>query len=151
VKGRRIDPSRFGIPSHIPHIPHRGCKQSLEPCSQDQEVTSQAKSAWSQRSSSHTNHLACHIFSFVGVVYQGKHIVFGFIIEYSSLRNFGPQVVGLFLYEDFWKVIFLLVLKLEISYRVMISWKILVSCRGFFEDYIFAWWNTWVSIILLLP
>ncbi len=49
VKGPRIDPSRFGIPapdpSHIPHIPHWGCKQSLEPCSQDQEAASQAKSA----------------------------------------------------------------------------------------------------------
>ncbi len=49
-------------------------------------------------------------------------------------------------------MIFWLVLKLEISYnRVMISWRILVSFRGFFEDYIFAWWNIWVSIILLLP
>jgi hypothetical protein len=35
------------------------------------------------------------------------------------------------------------VLKLEISYRVMILWRILVSFRGFFfEGYIiFAWWN----------
>jgi len=41
------------------------------------------------------------------------------------------------------------VLKLEISYRVMIiSWRILVAFRGFFEDYIFAQWNIWVSIIL---
>jgi hypothetical protein len=35
---------------------------------------------------------------------KGKDIVFRFIIEYSSLRNFGPQVIiiiGLFLYEDF--------------------------------------------------
>jgi hypothetical protein len=38
----------------------------------------------------------------------------------------------------------------EISYRVIIiSWRILVSLRGFFEDYIFAWWNIWVFIILL--
>jgi len=37
-------------------------------------------------------------------------------------------------------MIFWLVLKLEISYRVIISWRILVSFRGFFEDYIFAWW-----------
>jgi hypothetical protein len=36
---------------------------------------------------------------------------------------------------------FWLGLKLEISYRVIISWRILVSFRGFFEDYIFAWWN----------
>jgi hypothetical protein len=27
---------------------------------------------------------------FVGIAYQGKDIVFKFIIEYSSLRNFGP-------------------------------------------------------------
>jgi hypothetical protein len=27
---------------------------------------------------------------FVGLVYQGKGIVFRFIIEYSSLRDFGP-------------------------------------------------------------
>jgi hypothetical protein len=31
----------------------------------------------------------------------GKGIVFRFIIEYSSLRDFEPEVVGLFLYEDF--------------------------------------------------
>jgi hypothetical protein len=43
------------------------------------------------------------------------------------------------------------VLKLEISDRVTISWRILASSRGFFEDYIFAWWNIWVSLILLLP
>jgi hypothetical protein len=30
-----------------------------------------------------------------------KDIVFGFIIEYSSLRDFGPKAIGLFLYEDF--------------------------------------------------
>jgi len=35
-------------------------------------------------------------------------------------------------------MMFWLVLKLEISYRVLISWRILVSFRGFFEDYIFA-------------
>jgi hypothetical protein len=27
---------------------------------------------------------------FVGLAYQGKEIVFRFIIEYSSLRDFGP-------------------------------------------------------------
>jgi hypothetical protein len=61
---------------------------------------------------------------FVGLAfqYQGKDIVFRFIIEYSSLRDFGPLVIiGLFLYEDFWKMVFWLVLKLEISYRVIIS------------------------------
>jgi hypothetical protein len=40
--------------------------------------------------------------SFVGLAYQGKNIVFRFIIEYSSLRDFGSYVIiGLFLYEDF--------------------------------------------------
>jgi hypothetical protein len=38
---------------------------------------------------------------FVGVAYQGKDIVFRFIIEYSSLRDFGPYLIGLFLDEDF--------------------------------------------------
>jgi hypothetical protein len=39
--------------------------------------------------------------SFVGLAYQGKDIVFIFIIEYSSLRDFGPYVIiGLFLCED---------------------------------------------------
>ncbi len=88
---------------------------------------------------------------FVGLAYQGKDIVFRFIIEYSSLRDFGPLVIGLFLCEDFWKMIFRLVLKIEISYRVIIALKNLFSFRWFFEDYIFAWWNIWVSIILLSP
>jgi hypothetical protein len=35
-------------------------------------------------------------------------------------------------------IIFWLVLKLEINYRVIISRRILVSLRGFLEDYIFA-------------
>jgi hypothetical protein len=39
--------------------------------------------------------------SFYGIAYQGEDIVFQFIIEYSSLMDFGPHVVGLFLYEDF--------------------------------------------------
>ncbi len=47
-------------------------------------------------------------------------------------------LIGLFLYEDFWQMIFWLVLKLEISYTVIISWRILVSFRDFFEDYIFC-------------
>jgi hypothetical protein len=38
---------------------------------------------------------------FVALAYQAKDIVFRFIIEYSSLRDFGPYVIGLFLYEDF--------------------------------------------------
>jgi hypothetical protein len=37
----------------------------------------------------------------IGIAYQGKDIVFRFIIEYSSLRDFGHYVIGLFLYEDF--------------------------------------------------
>jgi hypothetical protein len=44
-------------------------------------------------------------------------------------------------------MIFCLVLKLEISYRVIISWRFLVLFRGFFEDFIFAWWNIWVCHI----
>jgi hypothetical protein len=36
-----------------------------------------------------------------GKARQGKDIVFRFIIEYKSLRDFGPWVEGLFLYEDF--------------------------------------------------
>jgi hypothetical protein len=80
---------------------------------------------------------------FFGLVYQDKDIVFRFIIEYSSLRDFGPSVIiiGLFLYEDFWKIIFCLVLKLEISYNrvIIISWRIFcLFQRIFFEDYIFA-------------
>ncbi len=59
---------------------------------------------------------------FVGLALVGKDIVFRLIIEYSSLRDFSPLVIiGLFLYEGFWKMIFWLVLKLEISYRVIIS------------------------------
>ncbi len=64
------------------------------------------------------------LFLLVGLAYQGKDIVFTFIIEYNrSLRDFGPYVIiiGLFSYEDFRKMIFWLVLKLEISYRVIIS------------------------------
>ncbi len=84
---------------------------------------------------------------------QGKDIVFRFIIEYySSWRHSRPYVISLFLYEDFWNMIFWLVLKLEIIViELKISWRILVSFRGFYGDYIFAWWNVWVSIILLLP
>jgi len=36
-------------------------------------------------------------------------------------------------------MIFWFVLKLEISYRVIISRRNLVSFRGFYEDYTFAW------------
>ncbi len=63
---------------------------------------------------------------FIGLAYQEKDIVFRFIIEYSSLMDFWPLgkiIICLFLYEDFWKMIFWLVLKLEISYRVITSWR----------------------------
>jgi hypothetical protein len=51
-----------------------------------------------------------YVHFFVGLVYKGKYIVFRFIIEYSSLGDFGPLVdLGLFLNEDFWKMIFWLV------------------------------------------
>ncbi len=33
---------------------------------------------------------------FIGLAYQGKDIVFRFIIEYSSERDFGPYVISLF-------------------------------------------------------
>ncbi len=69
--------------------------------------------------------------------FVGKDIVFRFIIECISSRDFGSEVIGLFLYEDFWKMIFWLVLKLEISYRVIISWRILVSFGGFALKIIF--------------
>ncbi len=46
---------------------------------------------------------------------QGKDVVFTFIIKYNSLMNFDPKVTSLFLYEDFCKMIFWLVLKLEIN------------------------------------
>jgi hypothetical protein len=47
--------------------------------------------------------------------------VFIFIIEYSSLMNFDPHVVGLFLYEDFLNIIFWFVLRLGINDRLAIS------------------------------
>ncbi len=59
--------------------------------------------------------------AFVGLAYQGKDIVFGFIIEYSSLMDFGPYVIGLFYMRIFCEMISCLVLKLEINYRVIIS------------------------------
>jgi hypothetical protein len=67
-----------------------------------------------------------------------------FIKEYSSLRDFGSHVVGLFLYKDFWKMIFWLVFKLEISYKVVISWRIFGFFKGFCFKNIFCmvkYWN----------
>jgi hypothetical protein len=89
---------------------------------------------------------------FVGLAYQGNDFVFRFMIEYNSLMGFWPLgnrpifIWGFSEGDTFW-----LVLKLETSYRVLISWRILVSFRGICDGYIFAWWNIWVSIILLLP
>ncbi len=57
----------------------------------------------------------------LGLAYQGKDIVLRFITEYTSLRDFGPYVIGVLLYEDLLKKIFLLVFKLEICYRIIIS------------------------------
>jgi hypothetical protein len=54
----------------------------------------------------------CH---FIGLAYQGKDIVFRFIIEYSSLMDFGLQVTGPFLYEDFLKDDILACLKVDIT------------------------------------
>jgi hypothetical protein len=33
-----------------------------------------------------------YVVFFIGLAYQGKDIVFRFIIEYSSLRDFGPPL-----------------------------------------------------------
>jgi hypothetical protein len=76
--------------------------------------------------------------------------VFRFIIEYSSIRDFGTYVIDLILYEDFWKMIFWFVLKLEISFRVIMSWRILVFFREFFWRLYFCMVKYLVSIILLL-
>jgi hypothetical protein len=48
--------------------------------------------------------LACFFpeLPFIGLAYQGKDIVFRFIMECRSLMDFGPYVIiGLFLYEVF--------------------------------------------------
>jgi hypothetical protein len=63
--------------------------------------------------------------------------VFRFIIEYSSLTDFGSHVVGLFLYEDFWKMILWLMLKLGIILVIELwyfKW-VWFLCK----DYIFTW------------
>ncbi len=68
---------------------------------------------------------------FIVLALVGKDIVFRFIMEYTSLRDFGPYVIYLFLYEDLENMIFWLVLKLEIHYKITISWRILICFRGF--------------------
>jgi hypothetical protein len=65
-----------------------------------------------------------------GVIAVGKTIKPQSI--YSSSKGFWPMGSKSVLYKDFLKMIFWLVLKLEISYRVMISGRILVSSRGIF-------------------
>jgi hypothetical protein len=61
-----------------------------------------------------------HSFFFVALAPNKATIllVFRFIIEYSSLRDFGPWVIGLFLYEDFLKMIFWLVFRLVIYLEI---------------------------------
>jgi hypothetical protein len=76
--------------------------------------------------------------------------VFRFIIEYSSLRDFGPQVMRLFLYEDFLKMIFLLVSKLEISHNYNI-FKDFGFFQRVFQGYNFCMVKYLSFIILLLP
>ncbi len=80
--------------------------------------------SWPVHTHTHTHipffEMPCIVFLVFGLAYKGKDIVFRFTLEYSSLRAFGPQVVGLFLYEYFRKMIFWLMLKFEISYRVII-------------------------------
>ncbi len=80
----------------------------------------------------------CFGFHFFGFTYQCEDIMFKFIIEYGNLTDFDPHVVGLFLYEDFWKMIFWLVLKLGINDRVVIFWRSLVFFEGFFLKIIFC-------------
>jgi hypothetical protein len=43
---------------------------------------------WAQKNLIDLN--SFNFFDFVGLAYQGKDIVLRFIIEYSSLRDFGP-------------------------------------------------------------
>jgi len=53
----------------------------------------------------HTHTLFLWLFpkalDFIGLALVGKDIVFRFIIKYSNLKEFGPYLIGLFLYEDF--------------------------------------------------
>jgi hypothetical protein len=87
---------------------------------------------------------------------QGKDIVFRFIIEYSSLRDFyrplGNNTKSIFIWGLNLKYNILACVETwDISYRIKVSWRILVSFRGFFEDYIFAMViYIWVFLILLL-
>ncbi len=90
---------------------------------------------------------------------KAKDIVFRFILEYSSLKDFYRPLgnnnrSSNFYIEDFSKDdIFGLGWNFEISYRVMISSRILVSFRGvFFLKTIFLYGEIFlVPIILVLP
>ncbi len=73
-----------------------------------------------------------------------------FSIKYSSLRDIwalGNRSIFIwwFYKDDSFGLCWNLRLVTELS------WRILVSFTRFFENYIFARWNIWVSIILLLP
>jgi hypothetical protein len=50
------------------------------------------------------HHKHQNMWTFISLAYQGNEIALIFIIEYSSLRDLGPsEVIGLFLYEDFFE------------------------------------------------
>jgi hypothetical protein len=69
-----------------------------------------------------------------------------------DLRRSCPRVIpSLFQCEDFPKVRFWLVLELEINCRVIMAGRILLSFRGFFEEYIFTSWRNWLLIIRPSP
>jgi hypothetical protein len=86
---------------------------------------------------------------------KAMDIEFRFIIEYSSFRDFYRRPLGnnrsIFIWEF---------LKDDV-FGLCWNWRLVLELwylEGFwfllgdvFEDYIFAWWNIWVSIILLLP
>jgi hypothetical protein len=69
---------------------------------------------------------------------------------YINLREFDPEVIGLFLYEDFWKMIFWLVLNLKLVLELWYLEGFWFLLEDFLQILIFTWWNVWVSIILLL-
>jgi len=81
----------------------------------------------------------CFCIFFVGIAYQGKNdIVFRLFIIESIVASWiflappGNNNRSIFIWGFLKDDIFWLVLKLEISYKVIISWRILISCRGFF-------------------
>ncbi len=81
--------------------------------------------------------------SFTGLAYQSKDIVFRFIVE-----GFWPLCSrSIFIWEFLKDDIF--GLHWNLSFIIEL-WRNLNNF-GFFEDYIFARWNIWISIILLLP